>query len=174
MGAEQEEVLGPVLGLIQMLTDEIRDYDGKIEGLCEKYPETELVMQIRGVGVVTGLAFVLTLEAPERFGQSRKVGAYVGLCPKNRQSGEQDRQLGISKAGDPFLRRLLVQSAHYILGPFGEECDLRAYGERIAARGGKAAKKRAAVAVARKLAVLMHHLWRHGEVYDPHYQSQAA
>ena len=123
--------------------------------------------QIKGVGALTGLAFVLVLEDARRFASSRSVGAYLGLTSKKDQSGDSDPQRGITKAGDRLLRRLLIQSAHYIQGPFGEDSDLRRHGEKIAARGGKRAKKRATIAVARKLSVLMHRLWVSGETYEP-------
>ena len=139
------------------------------EGLGESL--VPVVRQIRGVGPLMALTFVLTLEEAGRFGNSRQVGAYVGLCPRQDQSGQRNPQLRITKAGDRMVRRLLVQSAHYIMGPFGEDSDLRRHGEKIAARGGKNAKKRAVVAVARKLAVLMHHLWVTGEVYEPLYNT---
>jgi transposase len=122
---------------------------------------------VKGVGPLTSLAYVLTLENPERFAKSRDVGPYLGLVPKQEDSGESQPQLGISKAGDEMVRRLLVGSAHYILGPFGPDTDLRLYGLRLCERGGKNAKKRAAVAVARKLAVLLNRLWVSGEVYEP-------
>jgi transposase len=110
---------------------------------------------------------VLTLEDPHRFEKSRSVGAYLGLVPARDQSGDRDPQRRISKEGDEMMRKLLVGSAHYILGPFGSDSDLRRHGEKIAARGGKSAKKRAVVAVARKLSVLLHRLWVSGEVYEP-------
>ena len=142
--------------------------DREVERRCaEQYPATAQLRQVSGVGPVTALAYVLVLEDPRRFPRSRAVGAYLGLRPRRSQSGEQDPQLRITKAGHPFLRRLVVQAAHYILGPHGPDCDLRRHGERIAARGGKNAKKRAVIAVARKLAVLLHHLWISGEVYEP-------
>ena len=170
---ELEEVLKPVLETIASLSARIRDYDKRIEQIAaQRYPETELLRQIRGVGPLTALAFVLTLEDPKRFKKSRAVGAYLGLTPGKNQSGERDPQQRISKEGDQMLRRLLVGSAHYILGPFGEDSDLRRHGERIAQRGGKSAKKRAVVAVARKLSVLLHHLWISGEAYEPLYNAQ--
>ena len=110
---------------------------------------------------------MLTLEDPYLFEKSRCVGAYLGLVPATARSGDRDPQKRISKEGDEMLRKLLVGSAHYILGPFGSDSDLRRHGEKIASRGGKNAKKRAAVAVARKLAVLLHSLWMSGEVYEP-------
>jgi transposase len=164
--------LGPVLEQIGSLTQRIRDYDRQLETISrERYPETALLRQVEGIGPLTALAFVLTLEDPHRFEKSRSVGAYLGLVPARDQSGERDPQRRISKEGDELLRRLLVGSAHYVLGPFGSDSDLRRHGEKIASRGGKNPKKRAAVAVARKLSVLLHHLWVTGEVYDPLYNA---
>lgn len=163
----------PILDMIVELTKRIKQYDKRVAGLCgSKYPETEALLQIRGVGYQTSLAYVLTLEAPFRFEKSRSVGAFLGLCPRRDQSSDRDPELRIHKQGDRFLRQLLVSCAHYILGSFGEDCDLRRYGEKIARQGGKKAKKRAVVAVARKLSVLMHRLWRTQEVYDPLYNER--
>jgi transposase len=160
--------LEPILEQIGSLTERIRQYDRKLEAISEeRYPETELLRQVEGVGVLTALTFVLTLEDPHRFEKSRSVGAYQGLVPARDQSGDRDPQKRISKEGDELLRKLLVGNSHYILGPFGSDSDLRRHGQKIAARGGKNAKKRAAVAVARKLSVLLHHLWVSGELYDP-------
>ena len=159
--------LDPVLALVGELSDQIRGYERRLETLSERYPLSAALRQIAGVGTLTSLAFVLTLEDPARFPDSRQVGAYLGLTPGTRQSGECDPQQHITKEGDPFLRQLLVQSAHYILGPFGPDCDLRRHGLKLAQRGGKAAKKRAAVAVARKLAVVLHRLWLTQERYQP-------
>jgi transposase len=150
------------------LTEKIKDYDRRIEELAaQRYPETRLLRQVSGVGSLTALTFVLTLEDPQRFAQSRSVGAYLGLAPGTEQSGEQDPQKRISGEGDEMLRRLLVSSAHYILVPFAPDSDLRRHGQKIAQSGGKNAKKRAVVAVARKLCVLLHRLWASGEVYEP-------
>jgi transposase len=164
--------LGPILEQIGPLTERIRDYDRKLEGISkESYPETELLRRVEGIGPLTALTFVLTLEDPHRFERSRSVGAYLGLVPATDRSGERDPQKRISKEGDQMLRKLLVGSAHYILGPFGSDSDLMRHGQKIASRGGKNAKKRAAVAVARKLSVLLHRLWVTGEVYDPLYNA---
>jgi transposase len=164
--------LEPVLEQIASLTERIRDYERQLEEISKEcYPETELLRQVEGVGPLTALTFVLTLEDPCRFEKSRSVGAYLGLVPARDQSGERDPQRRISKEGDEMLRRLLVSCAHYILGPFGSDSDLRRHGEKIASRGGKSAKKRAAVAVARKLSVLLHRLWVTGEIYDPLHNS---
>jgi transposase len=160
--------LPTLLAMIEQLTMEIRQMDREIERQCtEKYPETGALRQITGVGALTALSFVLTLEDPQRFSNSRAVGAYLGLRPRLRDSGERRSQLRITKAGDHMLRHLLVSSAQYILGPFGPDTDLRRFGMRLAEHGGKAAKKRAAVAVARKLAILLHRLWLTGEEYNP-------
>ena len=164
--------LGPILETIGSLTERIREHDRQLEMLCqEHYPETDLLRQVEGIGVLTALTFVLTLEDPYRFQRSPSVGAYLGLVPARDQSGDRDPQKRISKEGDEMLRKLLVGSAHYILGPFGSDSDLRRHGEKIASRGSKNAKKRAVVAVARKLSVLLHRLWVTGELYDPLYNT---
>jgi transposase len=173
--AQVREALLPLVHMTAALSDCINGYDEKIEKLAsEKYGHTGLLRQVKGVGPITALAYVLTLENPERFVKSRDVGPYLGLVPKQEDSGESQPQLGISKSGDTMLRKLLVGSAHYILGPFGPDTDLRRYGLRLCERGGKNAKKRAAVAVARKLAVLLHCLWVSGEVYEPLRQGMSA
>jgi transposase len=165
--------LGPILETIGSLTQRIRDYERQLEAIPkEHYPETDLLRQVEGIGMLTALSFVLTLEDPSRFAKSRMVGAYLGLVPATDQSGDRDPQKHISKEGDKMLRRLLVCSAHYILGPFGSDSDLRRHGQRIASRGGKNSKKRAVVAVARKLSVLLHHLWITGELYEPLHNTQ--
>jgi transposase len=160
--------LEPLLETIASMTARIEEYDRQLESVADEiYPETKLLRQVHGVGTLTALAFVLTLEDPGRFQTSRAVGAYFGLVPGQDQSGERDPQKRISKQGNGQLRKLLVGSAQRILGPFGEDSDLRRHGLKIAQRGGKNAKKRAAVAVARKLSVLLHRLWVTGEAYEP-------
>lgn len=159
-----------VLEQIQSLSDTITVYDQYAEHIiATRYQRARLLQQVQGVGPLTALAFILTLDDPWRFAKSRHVGCYLGLRPRQDQSGDSNPQLGISKGGDEFLRRLLVNSAHYILGPYGSDSDLRKWGLRIAERGGRRGKKRAVAAVARKLAVLLHRLWITGEVYDPLY-----
>jgi transposase len=163
-----ESALAPVIEQIAQLTAQIRGFDRKIEAVAdERYQVVARLSQIRGVGRLTALAYVLVIADASRFQRSRHIGAYLGLAPRRRQSGDRDPQLRITKAGDTLLRRLLVGCAHYIVGPFGEECDLRAFGQRIAERGGPNAKKRAIVAVARKLATVMHRLWVTGKDYEP-------
>jgi len=168
---ELRTVLTPLLEVVAHLTDQIRNHDKEIEQLAEqRYPETSKMRKVHGVGPTTSLAFTLCIEDPSRFQRSRDVGPFLGLVPKQFESGNSSPQLRITKAGDRQVRTLLVQCAQYILGHLGEECDLRRYGEAIAARGGKNAKKRAVVAVARKLAVLLHRLWVSDTPYDPDFK----
>ncbi len=163
-----QPALMPLLKTIAQMTDTIRALDKQIKALSlERYPQTRCLQQVQGVGPLTALAFVLTIENPERFVKSRMVGPYLGLTPRRDQSGAIDKQLRITKAGNAYLRKLLVSCAHYIIGPFGADSDLRRHGLAIAARGGKNARKRAAVAVARKLAVLLHRLWISDQEYIP-------
>lgn len=160
--------LDPVVKHVASLTQQIKSYDRiVVELVLTSYPAAKIMMGVRGIGALTALAFMLKLEDPAYFAKSRNVGAYFGLVPRSAQSGESNPQLRITKQGDEMLRRLMVGAAQYMLGPFGEDCDLRRFGERIAARGGKNAKKRAVIAVARKLAVLLHHLWSTKSIYDP-------
>jgi transposase len=167
-----QPAISPLLETIATLTAQIRAYDREIEALGrERYPETALLTQVTGVGPLTSLAFVLTLADKDRVTRSRDVGPYLGLVPRQYDSGDLHSQLQITKAGNAYLRRLLVNSAQYILGPFGPDCRLRRYGEHLMERGGKNAKKRAVVAVARKLGILLHHLWSTGELYDPFYEA---
>lgn len=171
LSAELLEILEPILTSIEELDVRIAEYDRRIKQLCKcAYPEAERLQQVSGVGPVTALSYILTLEDPKRFRKSRDVGPFLGLVPKRDQSGDTDKQLSISKAGNTALRRLLVGCAQYILGVFGPDCELREFGLKLSARGGKNAKKRAVVAVARKLAVLLHRLWVDGCSYDPQYQ----
>lgn len=165
--AELKPALEPIYEALDAIDKQIKQQDEMIDRVAKRYADVDVVSQVQGVGVLTALVFVLTIEDKNRFDKSRMVGAFLGLRPRKSSSGKDDPQLRITKAGDPFLRRLLVNGANYILGPFGKDCDLRRWGLELAKRGGKNAKKRAKVAVARKLAVLMHRLWVTGEVYEP-------
>jgi transposase len=160
-------ILTPLLEQIRALTAHIRGAETALARLAAQYPATQQLRQVSGVGPVTALAYVLVLETPTRFATGRHVGAYLGLTPGRAQSGRADPQRRITKQGDALLRRLLVGSAQYILGPFGPDCALRRWGHGLAARGGQNGKKRAVVAVARKLAALLHHLWLTGAPYAP-------
>lgn len=174
--AELSPALEPLLLQIDELSKTIHDYDRLMEAAVKaRYAdEVAILRQVKGVGPITATAYVLTLETPERFATSRQVGSWLGLCPKSQASGDANPQLPISKAGDSALRRLLVQCAQYILGPFGKDSDLRTFGLRLVARGGRAAKKKAVIAVARKLAVLLHSLWKRRGTYEPLRQASRA
>lgn len=166
--AELAPALVPLLETIAATGEQIRAYDRQIEQLAQqRYPETMLLRQVPGVGALTALAYVLTIEDPARFADPRAVGSYLGLRPRRADSGDLSPQLHVTKAGDEMLRRLLVGAAHYILGPFGPDTDLRRWGLTLAARGGKRGKRLAVVAVARKLSVLLLRLWATGEAYEP-------
>jgi transposase len=168
------EGLRPLLEQVESLTEKIHELDLKLEQISRtQYPETALLRQVSGVGTLIALTFVLTMEDRERFQKSRDVGCYVGLRPKQSDSGQSQPQLRITKEGDRYLRSMLVQGAHSIMSRRGPDTDLKRWGLKLAGRGGKNAKKRAIVAVARKLAVLLHRLWVTGEVYEPLRNSQA-
>jgi transposase len=163
-----QSALLPLIRLVETLTADIAAYDRLVVATARAYPETQAIQTIHGVGALTAVAFVLVLNNDRsRFKRSRDVGCYLGLRPKQRDSGMRSPELGITKAGDPLLRRLATQSAQYILGPFGQDSALRRWGLSLASRGAKNAKKRAVVAVARKLVVLMHRLWITQQSYDP-------
>jgi transposase len=164
---ELSPALAPLLETLGALTEQIHGYDRTIEAMATRYPESALLRQVPGVGALTAIAFLLTVDDPHRFHKSRMVGSYFGLRPRQRASGDRDPQLRITKAGDTLVRQLLVQAAHYILGPFGPDTALRRKGLALVARGGGHIKKKAIVAVARRLAVLLHRLWVTGEVYEP-------
>ena len=172
--AALRETLKPLLEEIESLTERIKESDQKIEQIARtEYPETKLLQQVSGVGTLIALTFVLTIEDKERFQKSRDVGSYVGLRPKQSASGQSQPELGISKEGDVYLRKLLVQGAHCILKAKAPDTDLKRWGLRLCGRGGKNAKKRALGAVARKLSILLHKLWVTGEVYEPLRNAQA-
>ena len=173
-----QAIIRPLLKLVESITQQIQVYDQKIQEMEKRYPETKLLKQVHGVGRLIALSFILTLEDAERFAHSRDVGPYLGLTRKLRESGESQPELGISQAGDGLMRRLLVQAAHCILREGVPDSDLKAWGmTKVQAgagkKGSKKRKTKAAVAVARKLAVLLHRLWVTGEVYDPQYNRKA-
>src|ERR1700733_6002269 len=175
LSQELRDALDPLLREIESLNERIAEYNRRIEQIAkEVHPEVARLKQVKGVGTLIALTYVLTLDDPPPLRRSRDVGCFLGLRPGRRNSGQSEPQLHISKEGDRYLRTLMVQGAHYILGPFGQDSDLRRWGLKLAERGGKNAKKRAVVAVARKLAVLLHKLWVSGEVYEPLRNNQQA
>lgn len=161
------EMIAHNVAAIAELTQRIKALEVSISRLAaERYPETIYLQQVSGVGPITSLYFVLKVGTPGRFQRTRDIGAFLGLCPRRDQSGETDKELRISKCGDQYLRCLLVNAAQYILGPFGTDSALREHGLRLAQEGTARAKKRAVVAVARKLAVLLLTLWKSREPYE--------
>ena len=187
MGEAVQAVIGPMLKGVEAISQAIGEYDARIEGIAKRYAEMKVLTQVHGVGTLIALTYILTIEDAQRFEHSRDVGPYLGLTPKQRDSGDSEPELGISRAGDQLLRRLLVQGAHCILREGAPDSDLKAWGmERLQnggkdggkngknQKGSKNAKKKTIVAIARKLAVLLHRLWVTGEVYDPQYNRKAA
>jgi transposase len=183
MGEAVQAVIGPMLKGVEAISQAIGEYDARIEGIAKRYPEMKVLTQVHGVGTLIALTYILTIEDAQRFEHSRDVGPYLGLTRKQRESGDSEPELGITKAGDQLLRRLLVQGAHCILRQGAPESDLKAWGMARLQNGGnhgknqkgsKKAKKKTIVAIARKLAVLLHRLWVTGEVYDPQYNRKAA
>ncbi len=160
-------VAGPLIEQIARLNTQIGAIDQAIEKLAVKYPEIALLRSVPGVGPVVAAAYALTLDRPDAVPKSRSAGAFLGLRPGQSQSGESDPQRRITRTGNTYLRCLLVQSAQYILGRFGPDSALRRWGLKLAASGGKRGKKRAIVAVARKLAVLLLSMWRSGQRFEP-------
>jgi transposase len=160
-------LMTPLMGAIAGLTEQIRSCERMMQRMSGEMSDTQLLREIPGVGPVLSLTFVAMVERPEKFRSNRSVGAYLGLCPRRSQSGDGDPELPISKCGDGYLRRLLVTSAHCILGPRGRDSDLRRWGLAQASKGGKNAKKRAIIGVARKLAVLMLSVWKSRQPYRP-------
>jgi transposase len=175
--AELRAALEPLLEQVSMLSQRIKAMAKEIsEALPERYPEIHRLSQVSGVGPITSATFVLTLEDPNRFARNRHAAAFLGLTPARKQTGQSDPEMHISKAGDRFLRCLLVECAQFILSSRGADSDLKRFGLSLAGRGRKAAKKRAVVATARKLSVLLCSLWRSGETYQPlrHGEARAA
>ena len=164
---ELEPAITPALISVKSLTEQIRVYDKAIEQAArEHHPQAARFQKIPSIGPITSMAFVLSIEDPHRFKDPRDVGAYLGLVPRRDQSGGTDKQLPISKAGNRYLRQLLVQCAQYLLGHFGPDCALREQGLKLAGKGGRAAKKKAVIAIARKLAVMMIAMWQKGGDYQ--------
>ena len=183
LSEEVKKVIGPLLKSVEEISKQIGVYDERIEEIGKRYPEMKLLTQVHGVGTLIALTYILTIEDAQRFEHSRDVGPYLGLTRKQRESGDSEPELGITKAGDQLLRRLLVQGAHCILRQGAPDSDLKAWGMARLQNGGKQgknqkgskkAKKKTIVAIARKLAVLLHRLWVTGEVYDPQYNRKAA
>lgn len=137
LAEELGEALSGLIESIEFISGKIEEYDERIEAVArERYPEVGRLSKIPGIGVLTALTFVVTLGHAGRFEHSRDVGGYVGLTPAQRQSGETDPQLPITKAGDGYLWKLLVQSAHCVLRS-KQASQIRQWGVQSCERGGK-------------------------------------
>jgi transposase len=155
-----QPALLPLLEVLANLTQRVRVLDRQIEWLIQHhYPVAQHLQQIPGVGPITALTFVLVIGDPNRFRRSREVGPFLGLVPRQRQSGARAPQLGITKSGDGYLRQLLVEAAHFNLGRRAPDSTIRRWAQPRLQAGDKNTKRRTIAAVARRLAVLMHHLW---------------
>lgn len=161
------DVVMPLLDVMQQIERRTEDLEEKMTKIAaERYPAVEHLRQVNGVGLMTAYAFVVTIGDPARFTKSRAVGPYLGLTQAKRESGDSSPDLGITKSGNRLMRSLLVNAAHYMLCSHGKDSDLRRWGLNLA-RGGKQQKKRAVVALARRIAVLLHRLWVTGAPYEP-------
>lgn len=170
--SETLALIEPSLCVLDGMTEQIRALEKSIAAMAaEKYPESEFLSQVGGVGLLTSLTFILTIGDPTRFQRKRDVAAFLGLVPRRDQSGETDKQLRISKAGNTYLRKLLVGCAQHILGPFGQDSTLRRKGLKLTEKGGPRAKRKAVVAVARNLAVLLLTLWHDEAIYQPNHRA---
>ena len=161
-------LLRPLFALLKTLNRQIESCDRHLATMAkQRFPDSQTLQQIHGVGPLVSLAFVTAIGDPKRFRDSRMVGAYLGLTPRSRQSGRSDPQLRISKEGDPMVRSLLVTAATHILRQSAPDTALKRHGRRLAKNGSPRDRARARIAVARKLAVVLHRLWLTGEVYRP-------
>lgn len=162
--------LAPLLEVIDQLNEKVYEYDCLLEHWAQtRYPESSRLTQVKAVGTLTALLYMLTVGDKNRFSRTRDIGPFLGLRPRSGQSGDSDPQLRITKAGDGLLRKTLVECAQYIIGPFGQDSDLRRWGLKLvgSGNGSKRAKQRAVVGVARHLAVLLMSLWKSGQTYEP-------
>jgi transposase len=160
-------LVSPLCKVLDTLNAQIKVLDKKINAMLTQYPEAGRLAEVYGIGPITAVSFVLTIDDPHRFGRNRDLGPFLGMVPKKDQSGAVDKKLGITKAGDKLLRRLLVGSAQCILKEGAPESDLKDLGQRMIANGRESKKKQAVIAVARRLGILLLSLWKSGQPYDP-------
>jgi transposase len=170
---ELKPAVDPLLAVLEQLSINLRALETRITKKADEHPEIAMLTSIPRVGKLTALAFVLVVEDAKRFKDSRAVGAYLGLTPGRRQSGDRDAPMGITKQGDALLRKLLVQCAHQLMFKSAPDSALKRWGLAKSQTSGKHGKKKVAVALARKLAVVMHRLMLTGELYDPFPNAQA-
>jgi transposase len=161
-------LVSPLLDTLVVLRETIREYDRMLEVYAREHfgKETDLLRTIPGCGLITACAFVAHVGNPSRFKKARSAGPNFGLTPAQEQSGESDAPKRISKAGSSQVRHLLMTAANYILREGSADTTLKRHGLRICARGGKVARRKAKVAVARKLAVTMLAMLKAGRPYE--------
>lgn len=151
-----EPLFAPLVASMEIIEEQLRASNRLLESRAAEDVVCSRLMSVPGVGPITALTFTAAIEDPHRFARSEDVGAYAGLVPRRSQSGERDVRGNISKAGDPMLRRSLYEAANIMLCRVQRPFALQQWGQRIAESKGN---KRARIAVARKLAVLLHSLW---------------
>jgi transposase len=151
-----------LLGVVEAMTREVERLTKRVLDEVRTEPTCRRLMTVPGVGPLTALAFRATIDQPNRFRKSRDVGAHLGLTPRRYQSGETDVQGSISRCGDELARTALYEAAHSLLIRSTKWSALRAWGMNVAKRRGMA---RARVAVARKLAVILHRMWANGSEF---------
>ena len=163
----------PMLVAWRQLREQIAAFDKAVRALAKASPTCRLLMSVPGIGVLSVLAYVSTVEDPERFTRSRSVGAHMGLTPRQYQSGDVDRSGRISKCGDVLARTLLYEAAVVLLMRVKRASRLKDWAQAIAKRSGTG---KARVALARKLSVILHSIWRSGKPFrwSEHEQVQAA
>jgi len=166
--ADLAPLLGPSFDVIRSVNVAISQLDDQIEAAGKADPDVQRLRRVHGVGPITALAFVAVVGDPTRFARTRDVGAYLGMVPGRSQSGDDDPQMRITKAGCGFLRRLLVQCAQFLIGPFAKDCTLRRKGLALVERmGPKLGRRKAVIAIARKLAVVLLSLWKRQTDWQP-------
>ena len=153
----------PLLAVLRTILDQIRSYDRQLRAIARSDETAARLMTTPSIGYLTAPAFISTIEDPKRFRRSTDVAAYLGLVPRVQQSGEIDRMGRITKAGDNLTRSYLVEAANVLLTRIQRPCALRQWGLRIMQRAGL---KKAQVAVARKLATMLHEMWTDGTEFE--------
>jgi len=164
-------IVQPMLVAWRQLRVQIKAFDKAIRKLVRSNTTCRLLMSVPGIGVLSALAYVSTVEDPERFARSRSVGAHLGLTPRQYQSGEVDRSGRISKCGDNLARTLLYEAAGVVLSRVKRDSGLKIWAQAIAKRSGSGKAK---VALARKLSVILHSIWRSGQPFRWSEQAGAA
>jgi len=157
-----ERIILPLLAVWRELRSKAVELSKQLADVARRSEQCQLLTSIPGVGVVTACSFVAAVEDPDNFARSRSVGAWLGLTTKRYQSGEVDYDGRISRRGDAYLRGLLYEAATVILTRAHADSELRSWGLRLREKIGF---KRAAIAVARKLSVIMHTMLKSGELF---------